>query len=79
MPRSSKRRALQSSVRWPCGYKARSMGGEYEREYGKHEMHGNAGTSSRASPLCITAAQVDTALGILSQVLAERRPAKMTG
>jgi len=30
-------------------------------------------------PLCVTAAQVDTTLGILSQVVAERRPAKMTG
>jgi 4-aminobutyrate aminotransferase len=30
-------------------------------------------------PLCVTAAQVDTALAILTQVLAERRPAKMTG
>jgi 4-aminobutyrate aminotransferase len=29
-------------------------------------------------PLCVTAAQVDTALAILSAVLAERRPAKIT-
>jgi 4-aminobutyrate aminotransferase len=30
-------------------------------------------------PLCVTAAQIEAALGILMQVLAERRPAKMTG
>jgi 4-aminobutyrate aminotransferase len=30
-------------------------------------------------PLCVTAAQIDSALAILAQVLAERHPAKMTG
>jgi 4-aminobutyrate aminotransferase len=30
-------------------------------------------------PLCVTAEQVETALAILTQVLADRRPAKMTG